>query len=146
MLVKELARHVFRRPLIGVAAVARSRDGRYLLVHRTDTNSWALPGGTLDWGETLRDAITRELYEEAGVRVLELGGLAGVYSDPKRDRRVHGVTIVVFATVGEPEAAPQNPAEIAEARLFSEHELPTELAHHMTDMLENARRGALTWE
>jgi 8-oxo-dGTP diphosphatase len=145
-LVKELARHVFRRPLIGIAAAARTRDGRWLLVRRMDTGGWALPGGTLDWGETLRRAIARELAEEAGVEVLELGGLSGVYSAPHRDARVHGVTIVVHALVSEPQRAPENPLEIAEARLFTDEELPAELSHHMTDMLDDAKRGGVTWE
>jgi ADP-ribose pyrophosphatase YjhB (NUDIX family) len=77
---------------------------------------------------------------------VELGGLSGVYSDPRRDRRVHGVTVVVFVTVTEPSAPPTNPAEISDARLFSDAELPAELSHGMTDMLDNARSGRLVWE
>jgi 8-oxo-dGTP diphosphatase len=146
VLVKEVARHVFKRPLIGVAAAARTEDGRWLLIRRGDSGGWALPGGTLDWGETLRDAVKRELAEEAGVEVLELGGLSGVYSAPHRDFRVHGVTIVIHALVTEPSRAPENPIEISEVRLFTDQELPAELSHHMTDMLENARRGTITWE
>jgi 8-oxo-dGTP diphosphatase len=146
VLVKELAKHVFRRPLIGIAAAARTRDGRWLLIRRADTGTWALPGGTLDWGETFRVAIVRELAEEAGVEVLELGALAGVYSDPKRDARVHGVTVVVHAIVSEPSRPPANPAEILDARLFREEELPAELAHGMTDMLLHARSACVHWE
>lgn len=146
VLVKEAARHVFRRPLIGVAAAAQTADGRWLLVRRSDTGQWALPGGTLDWGETIKEAVERELAEEAGVRVLALGELSGVYSRPDRDARVHGVTIVVHATVSTPERPPQNPAEILGVQLFSEAELPSPLAHGMTDMLEHARHKQRYWE
>jgi 8-oxo-dGTP diphosphatase len=132
--------------VVGIAAAARSRDGRWLLVRRMDTGEWALPGGTLEWGETLRAGIERELYEEAGVQTLELGELSGVYSDPKRDARFHAVTIVVHACVSEPHARPQNPLEIADARLFDESALPESLAHGMTRMLEDARRGCVFWE
>lgn len=144
--VKEILRHLLRRPVVGVAAAARTEDGRWLLVRRTDADEWALPGGTLEWGETLRVAIRRELAEEAGVEVLSLGGLIGAYSAPHRDPRFHSVTLLVAATVRAPERAPMNPVEIAEARLFEETELPTELAHGMSDMLADARAQRTTWE
>jgi 8-oxo-dGTP diphosphatase len=145
-LAKEAARHLLRRPVVGVAAAARTTDGRWLLVRRTDTGLWALPGGTLEWGETLRTGVTRELWEEAGARIVELGSLSGVYSEPDRDVRFHAVTVVVHATVSEPEQPPENPVEISEARLFRPEALPTELAHGMKAMLEDARAGRLVWE
>lgn len=144
--VKEAARHILRRPVVGIAAAARTADGRWVLVRRMDTGEWALPGGTLEWGEELRVAIARELEEEAAVRVQELGEIAGVYSRPDRDLRFHAVTIVVHARVSEPEGAPMNPAEIAEVRLFRTSELPEHLAHGMTDMLKNARGAEVIWE
>jgi 8-oxo-dGTP diphosphatase len=139
-------RHLLRRPVVGIAAAARTRDGRWLLVRRTDTGEWALPGGTLEWGETLKSAIVRELAEEAGVDDVVLGELAGVYSDPGRDERFHAVTIVVHATIAEPARAPDNPMEIAEARLFSSAELPERLAHGMAAMLSDAQAGKTAWE
>jgi 8-oxo-dGTP diphosphatase len=146
LLVKEIARHVLRRPVIGVAAAARTPDGRWLLIRRTDTGEWALPGGTLEWGETLRAAVRRELLEEAGADVLELGAVSGVYSDPARDARFHAVTIVVFATVAEPSRPPVNPVEIADVGLFQSADLPAPLAHGMTRMLDDARAGRSFWE
>jgi 8-oxo-dGTP diphosphatase len=145
-LIKEIARHVLRRPVIGIAAAARTADGRWLLIRRTDTGQWALPGGTLEWGETLRAAVQRELLEEAGATVLELGEVSGVYSDPGRDARFHAVTIVVHATVAEPSGGPVNPVEIAEVALFTEDALPAELSHGMTRMLEDARLRRHFWE
>ena len=145
-IVKEIARHLLRRPVVGIAAAARVPDGRWVLVRRTDTGEWALPGGTLEWGERLRTAIERELYEEAGVRVRELGAIAGVYSDPARDERFHAVTIVVRAMVTLPQRPPDNPAEIAAVGLFESDELPPKLAHGMSDMLRHALSGETIWE
>jgi 8-oxo-dGTP diphosphatase len=116
------------------------------LVRRTDTGQWALPGGTLDWGERLREAVERELAEEAGTEIIELGALSGVYSGPHRDARFHAVTIVVYATVRAPARPPSNPLEIAEVGLFSDSQLPSRLAHGMTQMLADARDGRQTWE
>lgn len=144
--VKEVARHVLRRPVVGIAAAARTADGRWLLIRRTDTGQWALPGGTLEWGERLRVAIARELSEEAGVDVTELGEVSGVYSDPDRDLRFHAVTIVVHARVTEPTRPPVNPMEVSEVRLFETTALPDELAHGMTRMLADAVTGKPAWE
>lgn len=136
---KEAARHLLRRPVVGVAAAAHTADGRWLLIRRSDTGTWALPGGTLEWGETLRTSLYRELLEEAGVEHCELERVVGVYSRPDRDLRFHAVTTVVRVRVDEPTRPPVNPLEILEVRLFREDELPSELAMGMTDMLNAAR-------
>ena len=140
-LAKEVARHILRRPVIGICAAAHTRDGRWLLIRRADTGTWALPGGTLEWGETLRTGIVRELEEEAGVTEVEIERVVGVFSRPDRDPRFHSVTVVITALVREPSRPPLNPLEIREARLFHEHELPTELAMGSTDILAAALRG-----
>jgi len=138
VVVKEVARHLLRRPVIGIAAAARTPDGRWLLVRRGDTGEWALPGGTLEWGETLRASIVRELEEEAGVVDCTVGRIVGVWSRPDRDPRFHGVTVVVACAIGEPVKPPVNPVEITEVKLFPTSELPGELAMGMQDMLRVA--------
>lgn len=144
--MKEVARHLLRRPVVGIVAAARTADGRLLLIRRADSGRWALPGGTLEWGETLRSAITREVYEETGARVLELGELLGVYSGPGRDPRFHAVTIVVAASIGEPEGSGVNPVEISEVGLFHDGELPTDFSHAMADIVKNAASKTSVWE
>jgi len=147
VIVKEAARHLLRRPVVGCAAAARTTDGRWVLIRRSDTGTWALPGGTLEWGETLRSALTRELAEETGARVLELGRLVGVYSGPDRDKRFHAVTVLVEVRVDlAPTAHAENPLEILEVRAFADDELPTEFAYQMKDMLDDARAGRTVWE
>jgi 8-oxo-dGTP diphosphatase len=54
---------------------------------------WALPGGFVEYGETVEDAVKREILEETGLKV-EIEKLAGIYSDPKRDPRGHTVSVV----------------------------------------------------
>jgi 8-oxo-dGTP diphosphatase len=141
VLVKEVARHLLRRPVVGIVAAARTRDGRILLVRRTDVGQWALPGGTLEWGDTLRATVARELEEEAGVDRCEIGRLVGVFSRPDRDPRFHAVTVVVACEIDAPVRAPRNPLEIAEARLFLPSELPGAFAMGMKDMLDAALRS-----
>ncbi len=140
-LAKEIGRHILRRPVVGLAIAARTDDGRWLLIRRGDTGTWALPGGTVEWGETLRTTFDRELDEEAGVTEATFERVVGVYSRPDRDPRFHAVTVVVTARVAPPVKPPLNPLEIREVRLFREEELPRGLAMEMDDMLAAARRG-----
>ena len=145
-LVKETARHLLRRPVVGLVAVATDASGRVVLIRRGDTGEWCLPGGTLEWGETLRSTLPRELMEEAGVDLLEAGGLLGVYSNPDRDPRFHAVTLVVSAKVSAPLRPPMNPLEILEVKAFELADLPKSLSHGMSDVLERALSGATHWE
>ena len=145
-LVKETARHLLRRPVVGLVAVATDPGGRVVLIRRGDTGEWCLPGGTLEWGETLRSMLPRELMEEAGVELLEAGELLGVYSNPDRDPRFHAVTLVVAAKVSPPARAPMNPLEILEVKAFAADSLPKTLSHGMTDVLERALAGTRHWE
>jgi 8-oxo-dGTP diphosphatase len=59
------------RPLVGVSTVVH-HDGKVLLVERSKPpwqGLWSLPGGHVEWGETLREAAVREVLEETGVTV-----------------------------------------------------------------------------
>ncbi len=57
------------------------REGRLLLQQRADGGQWGLPGGSVEIGETVTAALTREVKEETGLDVA-VGRLIGVYSDP----------------------------------------------------------------
>ena len=145
-IVKEVARHLLRRPVIGIVAAARTADGRLLLIRRGDSGKWALPGGTLEWGENLRDAIEREVFEETGATVTSLGELLGTYSRPDRDPRFHAVTVVVGATITAPDATRVNPVEVTEVGLFHDDQLPSDYSHAMEDIVKNVVRKAVVWE
>ena len=138
-LVREVAQHLLRRPVVGICAVGRNARGEVLLVRRGDLGTWALPGGTLAWGETLTVALARELEEEAGARWLGGGRVTGVYSRPDRDPRFHAVTVCVLGRIADqPLGGPHNRLEIVEATWFAPSELPAELALGMRDMLDDA--------
>ncbi|RZU51828.1 ADP-ribose pyrophosphatase YjhB (NUDIX family) [Krasilnikovia cinnamomea] len=65
-----------------VSAVVRDERGRVLLQRRRDNDLWALPGGAMEIGESVGQAVAREVEEEAGYLV-EPVYVIGVYSDPR---------------------------------------------------------------
>ena len=76
-------------------------DDEVVLVRRGSEpfeGQWALPGGFVEVGETVRQAAVREAAEETGLAV-EVSRLVGVYSEPDRDPRGHNVSIAFLARV-----------------------------------------------
>jgi 8-oxo-dGTP diphosphatase len=146
-ILREVARQILRRPVVGIVALARNSRQEILLVRRGDTGTWALPGGTLEWGEPARQSLIRELDEEAGAHVISTGRLLGVYTAPMRDLRMHGITIVVEATVADDIKGAHNPIEIFDARFFAEHALPSPMAYTFDEIINNSLQSTTPyWE
>jgi 8-oxo-dGTP diphosphatase len=68
------------------------RDGKFLLIDRSDGLGYTIPGGIVRYKETLEQCVVREASEETGYNV-KLTGLVGVYSALKRDPRLRAVSI-----------------------------------------------------
>jgi ADP-ribose pyrophosphatase YjhB (NUDIX family) len=64
-----------------VTAIVINGRGELLLVHKTDNDLWALPGGAMDVGESMADTVVREVKEETGIDV-EVTGVVGIYTNP----------------------------------------------------------------
>jgi 8-oxo-dGTP diphosphatase len=69
---------------VSVAAAVIRDDGKVLAIKRRDNGHWEPPGGVLDAGESLTDALVREVAEETGYRV-SVGSLTGVYQNMRRN-------------------------------------------------------------
>lgn len=89
-----------KHPLLAVDCVVFDRKGRLLLIWRKNPpfqGRYVLPGGFVEYGETVEQAAVHELLEETNILAIKLS-LIGVYSDPGRDPRGHVVSIAYLAT------------------------------------------------
>lgn len=112
-----------RNPLPTVdVIIACPGRGIALVKRRFPPLGWALPGGFVDYGETIEHAARREANEETGLDAT-LGDLVGVYSDPSRDERAHTISVVYAARCGNPDAI-RGGDDAAEARFFPLDALP----------------------
>jgi ADP-ribose pyrophosphatase YjhB (NUDIX family) len=68
--------------VVAASAVVLNDAGHVLMIERSDSGSWSLPGGALELGESLTACAVREVKEETGVDVA-VTGLVGIYSDPR---------------------------------------------------------------
>jgi 8-oxo-dGTP diphosphatase len=142
-LQEEARRGGFPHPRLTVDAIV-VRKGTVLLVRRGSPpfeGRWALPGGFVDRGERLEDAVLRELREETGL-IGELLGLVGAYSRPDRDPRGH-TTSVVYA-IDAPDGDARGGDDAAEAD-WHDIDSPPSLAFDHDEILADFRqRGYLS--
>ncbi|MCK0470073.1 NUDIX hydrolase [Halalkalibacter sp. APA_J-10(15)] len=133
------------QPLILTAAsmIVIDDEGRVLLQHRTDTNTWGLPGGFMELGESIEEAARRELKEETGLTVhgMELfdvfSGKEFYFQYPNGDE-VYNV-IVSFVTK-EVSGDILIDHESHDVRYFSFDELPEQMIPTTRKMIERYKR------
>lgn len=119
------------------------KRGIVLVKRKNPPHGWALPGGFVDYGESVEQAAIREAKEETSLDVL-LRGLVGVYSDPKRDPRFHTISIVFYATTATPDAV-HGRDDAAEASFFSLSALPVLVFDHqkiVEDFISSQKKKA----
>ncbi|WP_432737775.1 NUDIX domain-containing protein [Maridesulfovibrio sp. FT414] len=95
---------LYRNPVPTVDIIIYDPVRGVVLIERNNPPlGWALPGGFVDYGETLEHAAVREAREETGLEVT-LTGLVGVYSMPCRDDRQHTISVTYSAITSNPDA------------------------------------------
>ena len=130
--------HVYLNPVLTVDVIIEVKAGNgekgiILIYRKNDPKAWALPGGFVDYGETLEQAAVREAREETGLGVESLKQFHS-YSDPRRDPRQHTVSTVFTA---EARGVPRAGDDAGEVRVFTEGNLPRPLAFDHEQILRD---------
>ena len=124
----------FKNPSPTVDILIETEPHSVVLIRRRNPpHGWAIPGGFVDYGESLEQAAVREAREETRLDVT-LVRQFHTYSDPNRDPRKHTIsTVFVASACGEPEGAD----DALEARVFKLDSLPTPLVFDHAAILED---------
>lgn len=125
---------IYRNPLPTVDILIEiESEGIVLIKRKNPPYGWALPGGFVDYGESLEEAAIREAKEETNLEV-KLEGQFHTYSDPSRDPRHHSISTVYLAKAkGRPEARD----DAIEIGIFNESNLPEEIAFDHRSILND---------
>lgn len=123
----------YRNPFPTVDIIIEMGGGIVLIMRKNPPFGWAIPGGFVDYGESLEAAAVREAKEETSLDVKLISQL-GAYSDPGRDPRKHTISVVFLAKGdGQPKAA-DDARDIA---IFDRGTLPEQLAFDHKRILED---------
>jgi len=109
-----------RNPAPTVDIIITLGSGVVLVKRKNPPLAWALPGGFVDYGESLEQAAVREACEETGLSI-RLGRQFHTYSAPDRDPRQHTISTVFLATA---EGTPVAGDDAGEVAIFTEESLP----------------------
>ena len=120
-----------RNPLLTVDIIIEVGGGIVLIERRNPPHGWALPGGFVDYGESLESAAVREAKEETSLDV-NLTEQFHTYSDPSRDPRHHSVSTVIIAAAN---GTPRGADDAKVARVFRENEIPAPIVFDHTRIL-----------
>lgn len=120
-------------PIPTVDLIIKFNEDIILIKRKNPPEGWALPGGFVDYGESLETAAVREAKEETGLDV-ELLRQFHAYSDPKRDPRHHTITIVFIAKAKGKAIAGDDAKEIG---LFNKDTLPDQIAFDHRDIIND---------
>jgi 8-oxo-dGTP diphosphatase len=131
-----------RNPVPTVDIIIEYKDQGLVLIERANPpHGWALPGGFVDYGESLEAAAIREAREETGLSVTLLGQFH-TYSDPRRDPRQHTITTVYVAQgEGQPKAAD----DARRLAIFAPEQLPEVLAFDHSLILSDYLKVRPQW-
>ena len=126
-----------RNPLLTVDAIIETDNGIILIKRKNPPAGWAIPGGFVDYGETLEEAAVREMKEETSLDI-NLGRQFHTYSNPGRDPRHHTVSTIFVATAtGTPKAAD----DAIDIGTFTKDNLPEDIAFDHRQILEDYFNG-----
>lgn len=123
----------YKQPFVTVDIIIEYKDGIVLIKRKNPPEGWALPGGFVDYGESLESAAIREAKEETGLDI-ELIRQFHTYSAPDRDPRHHTITTVYIA---KGKGLLKSGDDAKKAAVFKKDNLPEVIAFDHKDILND---------
>jgi ADP-ribose pyrophosphatase YjhB (NUDIX family) len=109
------------------------KKGIVLIERKNPPHGWAIPGGFVDYGESLEQAAVREAEEETSLKIKIIRQFH-TYSEPDRDPRSHTISTVFIATAS---GEPKGQDDAISAKIFSRDEIPLNLAFDHKKIIED---------
>ncbi len=122
---------IYKNPLPTVDIVISNQGGIVLISRKNAPFGWALPGGFVDYGESVEEAALREAKEETSLDIHNLK-LLGVYSSKDRDPRHHSISTVFSA---QSDGIPCAGDDAARVQVFQKDNLPKKLAFDHAEII-----------
>ena len=147
--IQQLRQFIGHRPILmlGAVTLVLNEENHLLMMRRTDSGHWGIPGGAVELGEVIEEAAKRETREETNLEVVTMS-LFGVFSGPElyykypNDDEVYNVSIVYLSHDWRGEIMLND--EHSEWNWFAASNLPEEISPPIRTILEQFKRTFLT--
>jgi mutator protein MutT len=147
--IQQLRQFIGHRPILmlGAVTLVLNEENHLLMMRRTDSGHWGIPGGAVELGEVIEDAARRETREEVNLEINEMS-LFGVFSGPElyykypNDDEVYNVSIVYLAQDWHGEIKLNE--EHSEWNWFAAGSLPEDISPPIRTILDQFKQTFLT--
>jgi len=136
--LKHITGKLRQGPFLTVDAIIEFEGGIVMIERTNPPLGFALPGGFVDYGETVEEAVKREVEEETNLQFLDFK-LLGVYSDPGRDARFHTVSTVFY---GKGRGKLKAASDAKNAKVYKPDSLPEKIAFDHRKIIEDYLNAA----
>lgn len=139
--VRKTRSETWENPALAVNAIVKTGKDELVIVKRSNhpfQDYWSLPGGFVEYGETVEQSLKREVKEETGLKT-NPGKIVGVYSDPKRNPEKHVISILMETKLVSG-VLRKGSSEISDVKTVSKKSLPKKMAFDHLKMLKDYLR------
>jgi ADP-ribose pyrophosphatase YjhB (NUDIX family) len=126
-----------KHPMLTVDIIIQCQGGIVLIERKNPPYGWAIPGGFVEYGETVEETAKREAKEETSLDVKELRQFH-VYSEPSRDPRGHTISVVF---IGKATGTPKADSDAKNIAIFTKDNLPSNIAFDHRRILDDYFRS-----
>jgi len=131
--INYISKKISQGPFLTVDGIVKYKGGIVMVERKNPPFGWALPGGFVDWGESVEEAVIREVKEETNLDFVNIRQFK-VYSQPQRDPRFHTVSVVF---VGKGKGVLKASSDAKNVKVFKFNNLPQVIAFDHKKIIED---------